>query len=83
MFHKVQEVNALPDYRLRVLFAGGETKIYDVRPLFGKLRSFLALKGNPDLFSEVSVDVGGHGVVWNDDLDLSCDELFANGQPMR
>ncbi len=80
MFHRVQEVNALPDYRLRVIFDGGETKIYDVRPLFAKWRPFLALKGNPDLFSEVSVDVGGHGVVWNDDLDLSCDELFANGQ---
>ena len=82
MFHKVQEVYALPDYRLRVLFAGGEMKIYDVRPLFGKWKAFLTLKGNPDLFSEVAVDVGGHGVVWNDDLDLSCDELFANGQSL-
>lgn len=24
-------------------------------------------------------DEGGYGVVWNDDTDLSCDELFENG----
>ena len=27
----------------------------------------------------MSVDVGGYGIVWNDDLDLSCDELWENG----
>ena len=28
------------------------------------------------------MDPGGYGVSWNDDLDLSADELFANGQPV-
>ncbi|MDO4617167.1 MAG: DUF2442 domain-containing protein [Lachnospiraceae bacterium] len=27
----------------------------------------------------VSVDVGGYGIIWNDDLDLSCDELWERG----
>lgn len=31
------------------------------------------------LFSDVIVDVGRHGIVWNDELDLSCDELWENG----
>ena len=35
---------------------------------------------SPELFFEVQVDAGGYGVVWNDELDLSCDELFENGQ---
>ncbi len=25
------------------------------------------------------VDQGGYGIVWNDDLDLSCDELWEKG----
>jgi hypothetical protein len=25
------------------------------------------------------VDVGGYGVIWGDELDISCDELWANG----
>lgn len=31
------------------------------------------------LWSQVQVDAGGYGISWSDDLDLSCDELFANG----
>ena len=78
MFHKVKAVNALPDYRLSVQFAEGCTKIYDVKPLFDAIPAFKELK-EPHLFSEVTVDVGGYGIIWNDDLDLSCDELWENG----
>lgn len=80
MFHKIKNVFPLPDYKLSVQFAQGVTKIYDVVPLFEKLPAFAALKNDPDEFSCVSVDVGGYGVVWNDDLDLSCDELWENGK---
>ena len=83
MFHKVKAVNALPDYRLSVQFAEGVTKIYDVKPLFTKWKPFKALENAPELFSGVEVDVGGYGIIWNDDLDLSCDELFENGETVK
>jgi hypothetical protein len=83
MFHKVKAVNALPDYRLSVQFAEGVTKIYDVKPLFAKWKPFKALENAPELFSGVEVDVGGYGIIWNDDLDLSCDELFENGETVK
>ena len=83
MFHKVKAVNALPNYRLSVQFAEGVTKIYDVKPLFAKWKPFKALENTPELFSSVEVDVGGYGVIWTDDLDLSCDELFENGEVVK
>ena len=83
MFHKVKAVNSLPDYRLSVQFAEGVTKIYDVKPLFAKWKPFKALENAPELFSGVEVDVGGYGIIWNDDLDLSCDELFENGETVK
>lgn len=83
MFHKVKAVNPLPDCRLSVQFAEGVTKLYDVKPLFSKWAVFRALAQDPALFSSVEVDVGGCGIVWNDDLDLSCDELFANGETVQ
>ncbi len=79
MFHKIKKVSALPEFRLSVQFSEGVTKIYDVKPLFKKIPCFVELKNNLDEFYSVSVDVGGHGIVWNDDLDLSCDELWENG----
>lgn len=78
MFHKVDEVYALPDLRLSVLFAEGVTKAYDVTPLLGRFPVFEALRDEA-LFQSVSVDVGGYGIVWNDDIDLSCDELWEHG----
>ncbi len=79
MFHKIKNVSALPEFRLSVQFSEGVTKIYDVKPLFEKISCFVELKNNLDEFYSVYVDIGGHGIVWNDDLDLSCDELWANG----
>ena len=83
MFHKVKAVHALPDFRLSVQFAEGVTKIYDVKPLFAKWAPFRALEHAPELFCSVEVDAGGYGILWNDELDLSCDELFANGETVR
>lgn len=83
MFHKLKNVNALPDYKLSVQFAEGVTKIYDVASLFEKYSFFLSLKESPELFSSVIVDQGGYGIVWNDDIDISCDELWANGTEIK
>jgi len=79
MFHKVKNVAALQNYILSVSFVEGVTKLYDVKPLFSKWEVFNNLKkGN--LFYDVVVDQGGYGISWNDDIDLSCDELFENGK---
>ena len=79
MFHKIKNVSALPDYKLSVQFSEGVTKMYDVKPLFERIPLFAELTNNHAEFACVSVDVGGYGIVWNDDLDLSCDELWENG----
>ena len=79
MIHKIKSVSALPEYKLSVKFSEGITKIYDVKPLFEEIPIFAELERHSELFASVSVDVGGYGIVWNDELDLSCDELWENG----
>ena len=83
MFHKVKAVNVMPDYRLSVQFAEGITKIYDLKPLFDKWQVFNKLKNDQELLYGVEVDTGGYGIVWNDDIDLSCDELYENGETVK
>ncbi|MGN0476535.1 MAG: DUF2442 domain-containing protein [Ruminococcus sp.] len=78
MFHKIKNVSPLPEFKLSIQFSEGVTKIYDVKPLFQKIPAFKSLESNKD-FSGVYVDVGGYGIVWNEELDLSCDELWDNG----
>ena len=79
MFHKVKSVSPLPDFRLSVQFSEGITKLYDMAPLFERIPAFRGLRENAAEFSSVSVDIGGYGIVWDDELDLSCDELWENG----
>ena len=79
MFYKVQDVNPLEKYKLLVTFQNGEIKKYDVKPLFDKWQAFKDLAYINGLFQQVKVDAGGYGISWNDDIDLSCDELYYNG----
>ena len=79
MFHKVKNVSALPDFKLSVQFSEGATKIYDLKPLFAQIPAFRYFEKHPEEFYNVYVDVGGYGIIWGDELDLSCDELWENG----
>ena len=79
MFHKVKTISPLPEFRLSVQFSEGVTKIYDFKPLFEKIPAFRYFMDHPEEFNEVSVDIGGYGIIWSDDIDLSCDELWEHG----
>ena len=83
MFHKVSDVKPLENFELLVSFIGGEKKIYDVKPLFEKWEIFRSLKTINGLFQCVRVDTGGYGIVWNDEIDLACDELWEEGALCR
>lgn len=83
MFHKIKSVTPLADHVLSIQFSEGVTKHYDVKPLFDKYTMFLPLKEDPALYSSVEVDVGGYGIIWNDDIDIACDELFYNGETIQ
>ena len=67
---------------LHLEFSDGSIKQYDVKPLLNKWEAFNDLKQG-DLFNLVHVDAGGYGVVWNDYIDLSCNELYNNGAPAK
>ena len=82
MFHKVKTVWPFGCLRLLVWFEGGEARVYDCKPLTAKFEPFLALEYDSSLFEGVRVVGGGYGIEWNDDLDLSCDELYRGGRPV-
>lgn len=79
MFHKIKSVSSFGRHKLSVQFCEGVTKIYDVGPLFERIPAFARIEDDPAAFGAVSVDVGGYGVIWDDELDLSCDELWDRG----
>ena len=57
-----------------------------INPVFSTIykehKQFRVLANDPELFHSVRADTGGYGVVWNDELDISCDELFMSGKTL-
>jgi len=79
MFHRVKSVKALDDLKLSAVFQDGTEKVYDVRTLFSVFPQFKEFEENKELFGQVKVDVGGYGISWNDELDLSAEEIWECG----
>jgi hypothetical protein len=71
----VISVNALPGYVIEAVFATGDVRRLNMGPYL-EFPAFSALKESR-LFMRAQVE---HGVVvWNDEIDLSPDTLFARG----
>ena len=83
MFYKIVNVKTMTDYNLLVQFQNGVEKIYNLNLLFEKWEDFKDLMNIRGLFEQVKVDKGGYGISWNDEIDLSCNELWNNGEIVK
>lgn len=68
-------VEALPDYRLRLSYADGQTFEVDLRPWIETTAALRTLQ-DPALFARARIGFAGHSVDWiEDELDLGADNL--------
>lgn len=74
-----KKIKPLDNYKLLVTFFNNEVKEYNVGIWFDKNQDFKVLSSTTGLFEQVKVDIGGYGISWNNELDLSCNELYFNG----
>lgn len=79
MFHRIVEIEANDNYILIAKFENGIKKKYEMKQLIYKYDFFKELK-NKNLFKMAYVDQGGYGIVWNDDIDLSSEDIWENGE---
>lgn len=78
MFYKIK--NIIPKENLIIIaeFKNGIKKQYDMKKLLNKFEVFKTLN-NKDIFNNVVVDAGGYGISWNENIDLSSEEIWENG----
>ena len=81
MFHKLQGVFPMEDFVLGCKFRNGAIKLYDIKPLIREISAFAYFTEHPEAFKQVSISPGGYGIIWNDELDLSAEEVWVNGWP--
>ena len=81
MFHKLVDVAFLKGTLLEATFHDGKVIRYDMAVLFDKYPQLLALK-DPALFSSGKM-MGAYGVIWNDELDIEAETIYADGCVVR
>lgn len=74
---RIVAVSPLALYRLRLVFEGGETRLYDATPLL-TLPVFRPLR-DPAYFGRVQVAFGR--IQWPDEQDLCADALYEASIP--
>jgi len=78
MFYKIVEVKPIDNFILIVKFENGIEKQYDIKIMMNKFEVFKGLN-NEILFKNVKIDAGGYGISWNENIDLSSEEIWNNG----
>ncbi|MGL5353217.1 MAG: DUF2442 domain-containing protein [Clostridium sp.] len=77
VYPKIKSIEVLDEYKMKVLFDNNISKLVDFKE---KLKEeFYIDLTNEILFKLATVDVGGYGISWNDDIDISEYELWTIG----
>ena len=66
-------VEALPQYRLRVVYSDGVEGEVDLSDLVGQ--GVFSVLADPEFFSKVSVGSGGE-ITWEDKVDICPDRIY-------
>ena len=77
-FHTIKLIKPLENMILEAVFSSGEIKRYDMKNLIKNNENFKKLE-NKELFIKAKVDIGGYVIIWNENIDISSEEIWKNG----
>ena len=77
---RVEDVVPLAGKTLLVFFRNGETKRCELLNILEANKAFSPLLKNDEYFQAVSIQVGGYGVCWGEQLVITDSELFNIGE---
>ncbi|MBQ9528137.1 MAG: DUF2442 domain-containing protein [Fretibacterium sp.] len=78
--YKVEGAVPLAGCRLLVFFRDGSVKKVDIAPMVGDDRRFAPVLADELIFQSLSVQAGGYGVAWGEDVEIADHDLFRHGR---
>ena len=79
MHYIATKVRFLQDVTVELTYQDGKVVQYDMSQMFKKYPQLEELKINRKLFESGHLDVGGYGIVWNDELDFDATSIYEDG----
>ena len=83
MYNRLSKVLFKPELIAVCEFYDGNVKQYDFKLLFATYPVFKRLKTESSLFNNGKIAPGGCGIIFDDELDIACEELYDNGVLIR
>ena len=83
MYNRLSKVLFKPELIAVCEFYDGIVKQYDFKLLFDTYPVFKRLKTESSLFNNGKIAPGGCGIIFDDELDIACEELYDNGVLIR
>ena len=80
MIPRIKSVQPQENYKLLVVFDGGEKIVYDVGEDIAQIPDFSVLKTEYGLFENLQIDESRTCVYWSDRVDLPSDTLLEYGK---
>ncbi len=77
---RVEEVIPLFERKLLVAFRDGTVRKCDMTGYFSSHRRFEILLNHPEYMAQVTVQVGGHGIMWDENLTIPAHALYRMGK---
>ena len=74
---KIIDVSPQDNLILLIKFSDGKIRNYDCKKILDRNEYYQRLK-NKNYFKNVQIDSGGHGVSWDDNVDISEHEILTN-----
>lgn len=78
MFHRAKSLKFKRGTTIELTYMNGEKRRYDMGKMIDKFPFMWDLK-NRKFFKSGELDPGGYGVIWSDDIDISCEEVYVEG----
>ncbi|MCR5332685.1 MAG: DUF2442 domain-containing protein [Bacilli bacterium] len=76
---KANSVKFLDGVKLEVTYIDGKVILFDMSSMYKKYPQLKALE-NRELFESGHLDVGGYGIVWNNELDFDAQSIYESGK---
>lgn len=83
MIPKINCIEPLDDYVLKVKFMDGKIVLYDMKEDIETLPGYDDLKTIHNLWKQVQLDKSKTCVFWNESIDLASDSIYEFGIPIN
>ena len=79
MYNRLTSISFEENLIIIAKFNDGKIVSYNVKQLYKRFPIFNELESNSLLFNNGKIAPGGCGVIFNDEIDIACEELYENG----